>query len=56
MAEGRDLLKPDTEVPPPLTAGMVTPPHLIDVDGELHLDVSAGRAGRKQFARSESAN
>ena len=34
---------------------MVTPPHLVDVDGELHLDVSAGRAGRKQFALSERA-
>ena len=34
---------------------MVTPPHLVDVDGELHLDISAGPAGRKQFALSEQA-
>ena len=34
---------------------MATPPHLVNVDGELHLDVSAGRAGRKQFALSERA-
>ena len=34
---------------------MATPPHLVDVDGELHLDVSVGQAGRRQFALSERA-
>ena len=34
---------------------MATPPHLVDLDGELHLDVSVGQAGRKQFALSERA-
>ena len=34
---------------------MATPPHLVDVNGELHLDVSVGQAGRKQFALSERA-
>jgi hypothetical protein len=34
---------------------MVTPPHLVDLDGELFLDVSVGQAGRKQFALTEWA-
>ena len=32
---------------------MATPPHLVDLDGELHLDVSVGQVGRKQFALTE---
>ena len=34
---------------------MATPPYLAEEAGELFLDVSAGRAGRKQFALSERA-
>ena len=34
---------------------MATPPHLVDIDGELHLDVAVGQAGRQQFALSEQA-
>jgi hypothetical protein len=33
---------------------MATPPHLVEVDGELHLDVSVGD-GRKRFALSDRA-
>ena len=34
---------------------MATPPYLAEEAGELFLDVSAGQAGRKQFALSERA-
>ena len=40
---------------PPLTTNMATSPNLVDVDGELHLDVSVGQTGRTQFALTERA-